>query len=71
MRFEIRIRGEWTLHAAEQFADVVTRIGDNGIVVIADVDQAGLHGLLERIRTMGFELVDVRRARSARPTAPP
>jgi hypothetical protein len=70
MRYEIRMRGEWTAHAAEEFADVTVRVDDRDIVVAADVDQAGLHGLLERIRTLGYELVDVRRSRSTRRNGP-
>jgi hypothetical protein len=70
MSFEIRIRGEWTPTVAEQFADAVARIEPDCVVLIADLDQAGLHGLLERVRLLGLELIDVRRSRPARRGSP-
>ena len=66
MTFEIRVRGDWTPAVAEQFADATARIEPDCVVLSADLDQAGLHGLLERVRVFGLELVDVRRSRPAR-----
>jgi hypothetical protein len=66
MSFEIRVRGDWTPAVAEQFADAATRIDPDCVVLTAELDQAGLHGLLERVRVLGLELVDVRRSRPAR-----
>ena len=66
MSFEIRVRGDWTATVAEQFAGAAARIEPDCVVLIADLDQAGLHGLLERVRVSGLELVDVRRSRPAR-----
>jgi hypothetical protein len=66
MTFEIRVRGDWTPTVAEQFADACARVGPDCVVLTADLDQAGLHGLLERVRVFGLELVDVRRSRPAR-----
>jgi hypothetical protein len=64
MRFEVKIRGDWTPIAAEQFADVHARVGSDYILLSGDLDQPGLHGVLERVRRLGFELIDVRRHRS-------
>jgi hypothetical protein len=70
MRFEVRVRGDWTPAVAEQFGDFrVVRTSD-GTVLSGDLDQAALHGLLERIRASGLELVDVRRPRGRREPRP-
>lgn len=67
MRFEIRMRGEWSARAAEEFADTLVHVDGDDVLLMADLDQAGLHGLLERIRRLGYELVDVRRSRRRGP----
>jgi len=61
-RYEIRVRGrvsDATLAGLEGMeADVApTETVLQGPVV----DQAGLHGLLDRIQSLGLELVEVRR----------
>lgn len=65
MRYEIRIAGhldEATAAATFGGLNVSTR---GGVTVISgELDQAGLHGVLERIRSLHLELVDARRARS-------
>lgn len=64
MRYEIRIAGhldEATAAATFGGLNVSTR---SGVTVISgELDQAGLHGVLERIRSLHLELVDARRAR--------
>lgn len=64
MRFEVKVRGDWNPAVAERFSDVETRVEPDCILMAADLDQPGLHGLLERVRTLGFELVYVRRSRT-------
>ena len=63
-RYEIRLVG----HLDEEAAAALAHLSpiDNGTVTIieAELDQAGLHGLLERIRTLGIELLDIRQVRS-------
>lgn len=65
-RYEIRIAGQLdeTTMATFDAADVTVRGAVT--VITGDFDQAALHGLLERIRSLGLELVDVRRVRFAR-----
>jgi hypothetical protein len=65
-RYEIRIVGELDEKAAEAFAGF-DRSSDGAVTILdADLDQAGLHGLLERIRTLGLELLDIRQIRRHR-----
>jgi hypothetical protein len=56
--YEIRIRGTLSPRAAEALDELALR----SEVVLRGrlVDQAALHGALERIRDLGLELVDVR-----------
>lgn len=65
-RYEIRIVGVLDAKATDAFAGL--DISSDGAVTIldADLDQAGLHGLLERIRSLGLELLDVRQIRRRR-----
>ena len=63
-RYEIRVAGRLDEAAARGFAglDIATR----GAVttITGEFDQAGLQGMLERIRSLGLDLLDARRVRS-------
>jgi hypothetical protein len=62
-RYEIRVVGQLDATAAAAF-DGLSIVASDGITALrGDFDQAGLHGLLERIRALGLELVDARRVR--------
>lgn len=62
-RYEIRIVCEMDTRTAASFAGFDLTSQGEITTINADLDQAGLHGLLERIRTMGIELLDVRQIR--------
>jgi hypothetical protein len=65
-RYEIRVAGHIDDAAAEAFAGLEVLPADDFTRVRGRMDQAALHGLLERIRRLGLELIDVRRARPQR-----
>lgn len=51
----------------EAFADVAIDVEPTSTVLSAEVDQVGLHALLDRVRALGLELVDIKQA----PDPPP
>ena len=65
-RYEIRIVGELDTQSAGAFAGFDIASYGGVTVLNAELDQAGLHGLLERIRSLGLELLDVRQIRRRR-----
>jgi hypothetical protein len=63
-RYEIRITGQLNETEVAMFAHLnVTYRGDDTLVT-GELDQAGLHGVLERIRALGLDLVAARRVRN-------
>jgi len=65
MRYEIRVAGQIDEAAAAAFAGLEVISHGPVTVVTGDLDQAGLHGLLERIRALGLDLMEARRVRGA------
>jgi hypothetical protein len=62
-RYEIRFAGRPNDNVSDVFAGL-DLVSDGQITLVSgEFDQAALHGLLERIRALGLDLVDVRRAR--------
>jgi hypothetical protein len=61
--FEIRIVGQPDEIAAGAFADLNVTHRDGDTLIWGELDQAGLHGVLERIRALGLELMEARRVR--------
>jgi hypothetical protein len=64
-RYEIRIAGRLDERATAAFAGLEVAARGSVTVIRGELDQAGLHGALERIRFLGLDLVDVRRVRGS------
>jgi hypothetical protein len=65
-RYEIRIAGRLDEATIVAFGDLDVTVHGAVTVVTGDFDQAALHGLLERIRSLGLDLVEARRVRGVR-----
>lgn len=64
--YEIRIRGQVGDALLASFEDLDAEIEPAETVFRGDdLDQAALHGVLERVRTLGLELVEVRRLKES------
>jgi hypothetical protein len=61
-RYEIRVRGRVSEATLSSFEGMDADVAPAETVLHGPVtDQAGLHGLLDRIQSLGLELVEVRR----------
>jgi hypothetical protein len=60
--YEIRVIGSLGPAAREAFADMLVEVEPAITVLSGDLDQRGLHALLDRVRALGLELVDVKQA---------
>lgn len=76
--YEIRVVGAIGPAAREAFRDLEVEVDPTTTVLTAELDQDSLHEMLDRVRALGLELVDVRRvpgppadARPAPLPAPP
>lgn len=59
--YEVRVAGTVGPAAREAFGDLEIRVEPGVTVLVGELDQAGLHGVIERIASLGLELVDIRR----------
>ena len=59
--YEIRVRGRLSEALATAFDGLTAQASPAETVLSGSVDQASLHGVLERIQSLGLELVEVRR----------
>ena len=65
--YEIRIRGRVSDSLLASFEGLDAEFEPAATVLHGtDLDQAALHGVLERLRLLGLELVEVRQTRSGR-----
>jgi hypothetical protein len=61
-RYEIRVRGRVSDATLSTFEGMDVDVAPAETVLHGPVeDQAGLHGLLDRIQSLGLELIEVRR----------
>jgi hypothetical protein len=60
-RYEIRVLGQIGPAAREAFESMAVHVAPRATVLSGELDQAGLHDLMERIQAFGLELVEVRR----------
>jgi hypothetical protein len=60
--YEIRVVGSLGPAAQEAFADMIVEVEPTITVLSGDLDQRGLHDLLDRVRALGLELVGVKQA---------
>ena len=68
-RYEIRIRGRVSDAALSTFEGMDADVASAETVLHGPVaDQTGLHGLLDRIQSLGLELIEVRRLPAGDPT---
>ncbi len=66
-RYEIRLTGHLDAHWTAWFDGLTVSREANGTTVLSGliVDQAALHGLLQRVRDLGLPLVSVSRVGAA------
>ena len=61
-RYEIRIRGRVSAAVLETFDDMQSDVEPVETILHGPVrDQAELHGIIERVQSLGLELIEVRR----------
>jgi hypothetical protein len=64
--YEIRVAGRIDETAAGTLAGLHISTRGPVTIITGEFDQAALHGLLERIRTLGLDLVEARRLHGLR-----
>lgn len=66
--YEIRVSGALGPAGRKAFSDVSIESEPTVTILTADVAQSGLHALLDRIRDLGLELIDIKqKPRKSRP----
>jgi hypothetical protein len=59
--YEVRVAGSLGPAATEAFEGLAVDTEPMATVLSGEMDQAALHGLIDRLRSLGLELVDIRR----------
>jgi hypothetical protein len=60
--YEIRVLGSLGPATREAFADMDVEVEPSITVLSGDLDQHDLHSLLDRVRALGLELVEIKQA---------
>ena len=60
--YEIKVIGSLGPATREAFADMVVEIEPTITVLSGELDQSGLHAVLDRVRALGLELVEIKQA---------
>jgi hypothetical protein len=58
--YEIRVVGALGAAAREAFAELAVDVEPTATVLSGELDQTDLHEVLDRVRALGLELLDVR-----------
>jgi hypothetical protein len=66
VNYEIRVAGSLGPAAEEAFGGLVIDSEPASTILGGELDQAALHGLINQVRALGLELVDIRRVRPKR-----
>jgi hypothetical protein len=62
--YEIKVIGSFGPATHEAFADMVVEVEPTVTVLSGNLDQCGLHAVLDRVRALGLELVEITQAPS-------
>ena len=65
--YEIRVIGSFGPATQEAFADLVVEVEPAITVLSGNLDQRGLHAVLDRVRALGLELVEITQAPPSSP----
>jgi hypothetical protein len=60
--YEITVKGSFGQAAREAFPDMEVRTESSIMILSGALDQPSLQAVLERLRALGLELLDVRRS---------
>jgi hypothetical protein len=60
--YRIRVIGSLGPATREAFADMLVEAEQTVTVLSGDLDQPGLHNVLDRVRALGLELVEIKQA---------
>ena len=63
--YEVRVRGCLGPAAREAFSELEINTEPTATVLSGTLDQAALHGLIDRVRALGLELIDIKRVHEA------
>lgn len=58
--YEVRVVGSLGPAARDAFADMTVDVEPTSTVLSGDLEQADLHAILDQVRALGLELVEVR-----------